>query len=159
MGYRPVKKLYRMTFVDYPGLEITAKGTSIGKLLDMAKAKLTMNDAGEETRMEIFTFFASRIIKWNLEHPEIDFVNDDGTSTETCPTCGLAEGDELPATVGGLQCLELQFVMTIMFGWMETVSKASAPKGQSSSSGETTPDMQMQRLSELQSPLTSQMQN
>ena len=109
--------------------------------------------------------FATRIITWNIVHPEVE-PSDDGSQeaydqahnemiTPACPVCGLLEDDPLPTTLKGMECLEMSLVLSIMFGWVAAVASASDPKGPSLSNGEPTiPEGLMRMLGEMQSPLT-----
>lgn len=149
MGYKPNRKLYRLEFEDYPGLEITATSTSLGKLMHLASMELRLGSGiPESERTELFEFFASKIVTWNVEHPELDTTREDGT----CLQCGLAEGAPLPTTLEGILCLDLTFTMSIIIGWMTTLTKASLPKGMSLKNGGIVPEDLMKQLGELQSP-------
>lgn len=148
MGYKPQQKHYVLEFVDYPGLEIEAKGTSIGKLVELAKYQVPHIGGTGATKFEVFDFFADRIIRWNIEHPPLE-----GRAV-ICSVCALKEGEPMPSSSASLMCLELDFVMRIIYGWMETVGRVSAPKDLNSSNGENAvQEAAMKELGNLQSPL------
>jgi hypothetical protein len=158
MGYKPVKKLFALEFTDFPGLEVNCTSTSLGKLMHIAKLDVKLNEVDEEKKMEVFNFFAANIHSWNVVHPELDVeASNVDSDTPKCSSCGLAEDDPLPPTVAGLMCLDLDFVMVIIFGWMAATSRVSGPKGLSLSDGEKITETMMKKLEQLQSPLTSPM--
>lgn len=134
MGYKPQRKIYDLVFADYPGLEIKATSTSLGKLMELSEMKLNLNEPDAEKRLEVFTVFAACVVEWNMEHPELTEDNKQPDSM-CCKDCGLLEGIALPATVKGMMCLELGFMMSLIFGWMAAVSRVSVPKELSLSDG------------------------
>lgn len=152
-GYKPGKRIYAITFDDCPGLLIRAVSTSLGKLFEVGNTSIKVVQADPEKRMAVFNTFAKRVIEWNVLHPEPEeFVND---NSMLCARCGLSEDDPLPPTADAMQCLDLDFLMKIIMGWMQATSGITLPKELSLSSGdETTPEDQTQRLAEMQSPLT-----
>jgi hypothetical protein len=162
-GYKPTGKKYNVTYRQYPGLTITAKGTTIGKLQKLMSLKMTVNEENKEKVDYVFRFFVGRVMTWNLVHPEIDF-EDEGTQEAydrahdemvepVCPVCGMTEGQPLPTTVEALYCLELEFILSLIFGWMAVIASVSDPKEPNSNSGEMTIHTQelMTRLAEMQS--------
>lgn len=157
-GYKPKKQLHNVTYNQYPGLLISSKGTTIGKLQKLAGMKMTVNEQDQETVDYIFKFFAGRVITWNLLHPEVEPDEDSDDNYQdveepVCSVCGLQEDDLLPTTHEGLYCLEMSFVLSLIFGWMAAIASASDPKEQSSSGGEmsTHTELLMNRLAEMQS--------
>jgi len=159
MGYKPTVKLYELEFKDYPGLELFARGASLGKVLELGQIQMTPN-MSEKLRDKVFGFFATRIAKWNMEHPELDPL-DDGQVPETCPRCGLAEDTPMPVSTESLMCLDITFVFNLIVGWMSTLTRISAPKDLSSSDGETNSltEEYLRKLDSLANPLTSLTQN
>lgn len=166
MSFKPKSQKYNLKFGNIPGLEICAKGTTLGKLQEFSGANISLSEANREKATELMAFFASRIITWNIVHPEVE-INDDGTQeaydqahdemiTPPCPVCGLMEDDPLPTTLKGMECLEMSFVLSIMFGWVAAIASASDPKEQNLRSGANDiPSELMSALGALQSPLTS----
>ena len=129
MGYQPGKKLYNLQFEDFPGLEVAATGTSLGKLMHVSTTPLDLNQQDEEKRMEIFNFFAERLVKWNIEHPALEEIaSEELDGIKVCAHCLLPEGAPMPCTATSLLCLELDFVMRIIFGWVGAISRVSIPK-------------------------------
>lgn len=154
MGYKPTSPQYKVVFTDKPGLEIYCKGTSMGKLLQLQGMRLNLNEADSDKQQAAFKFFASRIVRWTMEHPDVE--DDDSTEDGACVLCGLMPGDPLPPTVKGLMCLEISEVMGIIFGYMSAVAQVNPGKGQSGNGGENNIQEEvMRQLGELQSPLTS----
>jgi len=129
MGYKPTKKVYELNFTDFPGLEISATSCALGKLMHLGTLNIRMDEQDEDKKMELFNTFAACLMSWNMEHPALN----DGD--EVCLACGLAEDAPMPCTVDSLLCLDLDFIMPILFGWMAAVSRISVPKGLSLSDG------------------------
>lgn len=153
MSYKPGRKIYELTYVDYPGLEVRMHGTTIGKLEALSKLAANISAATPEQKMSIFQFFVSKLISWNIVHPEVITEASDGPQEGVCANCGMMEDDPLPTTPAGLGCLELEFVTNIIRGWMETIGGASGPKAPNISNGGMNTETQMNRLGNLQSPL------
>lgn len=165
MGYQPSSKVYSLEFVDFPGLEVIASGTSLGKLLSLSDLKLDLNNMEEGKRLEVFNFFASRLVSWNMEHPEIDDLGEleevpsgDG-SMMVCRHCKVQPGAEMPCTVTSLLCLELSFIMRIIIGWMSAIANVSIPKELSLSDGGRSIEEQVMKLAQHQNLSTLPMPN
>lgn len=146
MGYQPPRKVYSVEFERHPGLEMSCYGASIGELLDTSDLKFRVNVSPEEQR-KLFEFFQSRLVTWNVEHPECPLDNDGN-----CARCGMKPGNMLPTTVEGMFCLDISFVMDLIMGWMTAVVQVSLPKGMNSLSGAPNiPEEVMSQLASLQS--------
>lgn len=159
MGFKPEHDMYQIAFQEYPELEVIARGTSLGKLLDLGSLNISLQEQNQENALKVFKFLSKRIITWNVEHPDLDeedFETEEEFQNATqCPRCGSEAGQLLPTTVDGLMCLDLRFVMKIFFGWMQAVARLPIPKGLSTNDGGTDTEMLMKQLGELQSPLES----
>lgn len=151
MGYRPGFKTYNIDFTDFPGLTLTTYGASVGELMDLAAMQPKLNEPDPAKRDAIFTYFATRLVTWNMEHPDLITPTEDAL----CGRCGLAPGQLMPTTVASIRCLELSFFMSLVFGWMSAVAQVSGPKGLSSSNGENPLADMMMQLAQQQNPLTS----
>lgn len=134
MGYKPTKKVYELRFTDFPGLEIDAVSTSLGKLMQIGQLNVQINDPDPAKRLELFSAFADCMVRWNIEHPALSDENKQPDSM-ACAACGLAEDEPMPCTVTSLQCLDLDFIMPLIFGWIATISRVSFPKELSLNSG------------------------
>lgn len=128
--YKPPKKSFRVRYEDYPGLLIVARSTRLKKLTRVANLA-GRSDAGAVN--EIFQFFSSCIMSWNMEHPELDNENEE---LDVCEDCGLAEGQLMPSTAEYVACLDIDFVMKLIMGWVSVLTSVSAPKGMNLPSGE-----------------------
>lgn len=147
MGYKPEKTVYNLEFADREGLEVSAKSATLGEIEKVQKLRVDMHEQDEAKRMELFNFFSSKLIKWNVEHPDTD----DGGP---CAVCGLLPDIALPATTASMMCLDLDFVMEIIIGWVFAVARVSAPKGMSLKHGESDiPEEVRKRLETLQNPV------
>lgn len=154
MGYKPESKLYKVLFTDKPGLEIMCKGASIGKLMALQGMQLNLNEADPEKKTAAFKYFASRIVRWTMEHPDVE-DEEDLKEDGTCVLCGGTPGTPLAPTVKGLMCLEISEIMGIIFGYMSAIAQVTPGKEPSGSSGATNIQEEvMRQLGELQSPLT-----
>lgn len=152
MGYQPTRKLYNLQFEDFPGLEVAAKGTSLGKLMHLASLNLQINEPDEAKRMEVFEIFAGQLVSWNIDHPEIDNLDDltevptAGGSMMVCSQCKVQPGAPMPCTLESLLCLELDFIMKIIVGWMGAIARVSVPKELNLSNGGSNIEEAMMRL-------------
>lgn len=149
MGYKPQHKVYNLEFVDYPGLEVTARSAPLGELSAAYDLNIKINEPDKTKRLEAFAFFADRLVSWNLEHPEVS----NSTNDPVCAACGLQEDNPMPPTVDSMMCLEIDLIMAIIIGWINTISKVSLPKGMSSNNGEMSiPEELAKKLEMLQNP-------
>jgi len=128
MGYKPAKKVYNLEFVDHPGLEVSCKGATLGEITDVQKMNVNVHEKDDEKRMEVFRFFAGKLLTWNLEHPDTDLGG-------PCPLCGLEAGMSMPTTLDGMLCLELDLIIAIITGWVFAVARVSLPKELSLNAG------------------------
>lgn len=118
MGYRPERKIYRLSFEDHPGLEVRAKSVPLGEFLSISELAgvngrdVTRQDTAKVA--ELFSGFAGALVDWNLE--------DDG-------------GTPVPATLEGLYSQDFDFALEIIVGWMESIAGVPGPLDKPSSSG------------------------
>lgn len=134
MGFKPQALIYNLNFVDgmYEGLVIKMKGMSIGRLTSFVGAGWNSKDPAKN--IEVFNYIATRILEWNMDHPEVD--NPDKDDPEKCATCGLKEDDPMPKIGQSFLCIDINLIMKIMNTWVEAVAEVAAPLGQNTSSGE-----------------------
>ena len=149
MGYKPVRKFYTLEFPEYPGLEITVKGVSIGKLVEISDITLDLSKPERADKLKVFSVFARKITSWNVDHPEPEEATGDNTKY-VCAKCGLAEGEPLPTTPEAMECLDVDFIMPIIFGWFRQQASVSPGKGQSSNDGDRITREAMKQLDALQ---------
>ena len=132
-GYRHQPKLYRLTFEDYPGLEVTVRSVSTGRLMKLMRMAIRLQDkdvadASELTAEDadaldaLFSGFAKALVSWNLE--------DD-------------EGRPVPATLEGVQDQEFDFVFPIINQWIEVVAGTPGDLGKGSNSGQPFPEVSL----------------
>jgi hypothetical protein len=148
MGYKPSKKYYSLEFPEYPGLEITVKGTTVGKIIDVSDMSLDLTSTTREEKTKLFRLFAKKITSWNVDHPEPEEVTEKGGA---CAGCGLEEGQPLPTTPEAMECLDVDFILPIIFGWFRQQATVSPGKGQSSNDGDRITKEAMRQLDALQS--------
>jgi len=161
MGYRPSHKTYLIEIEEYPGLEIRSASTSLGRLMDVLTSSTEIKELTVEQAHNhpAFRTFTDAIISWNIEHPAISLTDTDTPTAVdlldgvACPVCGLREGQPVPATVAGLFCLDLDFVMDLILGWVTALTRVSAGKAQSMKNGGTPQQDLMSQLGEQASLL------
>lgn len=119
-GYVRQRKVYRLRFADedMAGLVVQARSAPVGQFLGLAKlAELKGGDFKSEDAAkidELFRGFAACLVDWNLE-------DEDGTP--------------VPATLEGIYTQETDFVLQIIFAWIEAIAGVSVPLGPRSSDG------------------------
>lgn len=153
MGYKPTTSSYELVFEDMPGLTVTARGGSMAELIEMESLKVSINESDPRKKLAVFEFLSSRIITWDMEHPDTKKVEDEW---QPCARCGLLPDAPLPSNVEHMMCLELSTIMSVFFGWIFAVARLSLPKGMNLSDGG--PNIQeelMSQLAKLQNPGTS----
>lgn len=133
MGYKPQGKIYDLTFTDRPGLEVKCKGATLGEIEYVRGLSPNMNEPDPEKRLAIFSFFNKKVITWNVDHPAIESP----TVLGQCPNCGLKEDEPMPCSVTTMQCVEVDFIMSIIIGWVFAVARVPIPKGMSLPNGGT----------------------
>lgn len=138
--YTPASKIYNVSYEDFPGLHIKCKSSTLGELRSLGQSGSVDNQNA---------FFASRIISWNIGHPPLK--SDDAV---VCPVCSLAESSPLPVTADAMLCLDLDFLLALIAGYMSAVTRVSVPKGLSLNLGEKAQEDLMSQLAQLQSPPT-----
>lgn len=151
MGYKPTRKNFLLEFVDHPGLEVHCRSTSLGELMDIAKMRLNIQTLTDEDKLSVFGTFTDCVESWNIDHPAIK------GGAEVCPRCELPEDAPVPRTIDGMMCLDLDFIMTIIFGWVSAQARVSAPKGLNFNNGEMNPEDLLSQIGQQASPLTSPM--
>jgi hypothetical protein len=162
MGYQPEAKQYQLIFADREGLEVVARGTSLGKLMELSRMDIRVGQSDPEQAMAIFLEFDDCLMMWNVDHPALSKRNTvtDEHGVITCKKCGLEPGAPLPSDVDGMLCLEMDFIMDIILGWMSAIARVSDPKGvNSSNGGRTSLEDQMSELGKKASPLESPQPN
>lgn len=154
MSYQPKRKTFTLHFEDYEGLEIIVKPTSMGKLAAVSAMQIDPN-ANPNEEQEVFKVFLDCLVAWNLTHPELEDIADEPVNGElVCRRCGIAADAEMPINYASLMCLDLDFLVAIVFGWMGAISRVAAPKGMNLSDGakNTLEESVAKRLGQLQNP-------
>lgn len=121
MGYRPQRKVYRLTFEDEDmrGLVVRMRTTSLGNLLSVM-GLLSIDTSGDldlkdlAKLAELFETFAAALVEWNVEDEQ---------------------GQPVPATLEGVKTQDADFVMVICRAWAEAISGVPAPLGPPSPDG------------------------
>lgn len=129
MGYRHEAKVYKLTFEDYPGLEVTAKSVSTGRLMKLMRMAVRLNDkadGGDLTEQDadavdaLFTGFSKALVGWNLEDED---------------------GEPVPPTRDGIEEQEFDFMLGVINSWIETVAGTPGDLGKDSNSGQRFPEV------------------
>src|SRR6266508_6176808 len=119
-GYVRQRKVYRLRFEDedMAGLVVQARSAPLGQFLGLTKlAELERGKVRPEDMEKVdglFRGFAACLVDWNLE-------SEDGTP--------------VPATLEGLYTQDIDFILQIIFAWIEGIAGVQVPLGQPSSDG------------------------
>lgn len=143
-GYVRQRKVYRLRFEDedMAGLVVQARSAPVGQFLGLTKlAELERGKVRPEDMEKVdglFRGFAACLVDWNLE-------SEDGTP--------------VPATLEGLYTQDIDFILQIIFAWIEAIAGVSGPLAAASSDGERS--LEASLLMEPRSPSrpSSQSQN
>lgn len=136
--YTPASKIYNVSYEDFPGLLIKCKSSTLGEIRALGQS----GNVDSQNQ-----FFASRIVSWNMGHPPLKV-----TDAVVCPMCSLAESSPLPVTAEALLCLDFDFLLALIAGYMSAVTRVSVPKGLNLNLGETAQEDLMRQLAQLQNP-------
>jgi hypothetical protein len=145
MGYKPEKKIYRITFPHRGDLEVRMRSTSIGNLQSIMGTDISALRNAGEAGIVVIRKIAKLIVSWNIIHPEVD--EDD---SDVCSICGVREDEPVPATEEGLRCIEIDLMIEIIQNWGLAIQRVSAPKGMNSSDGAMNTEELMLQLAEMQ---------
>lgn len=128
-GFKPKRTLYKLDFsgTDLDGLEVTARGTSVGGLLELADVGSRLEELkglderaeGAQVRealRELFAPFAKVVVAWNV-------VDDDD--------------EPVPASVDGFMSQEFDFITSIITSYVQAMTQAPPPLPGNSGSGTT----------------------
>lgn len=126
-GFKPKRTLYTLDFsgTDLEGLEVTARGSSMGELLEVLEGadgienlkeldeKQDVAKIGEQLRLMVAPF-ARKLHAWNL-------LDD--------------EDEPVPASIDGLLSQQLDFVVAVISAYGAAMTKAPPPLPAGSASG------------------------
>ena len=143
-GFRPKRTLYTLDFegTDLEGLEVTARGSSMGELIGMLQAADALEDLKEldekqdtarvaEAMREMIAPFARKLQAWNL----------------------LDDDDEpVPASLDGLMAQDLDFVVRLITAYGTAMNQAPRPLPAASPSGAISPEEQAMMAALSSSP-------
>lgn len=123
MGFKPPKKLYKLTFADQDmqGLVVTMRSVSVGSLLRLQELAEQGSDQAQATGTfrEMMDMFSSALVEWNLADDQDEI---------------------LPATLESALTLDTDFLMTVISSWTQAISGVSAPLDAGSTSGAPYPE-------------------
>jgi hypothetical protein len=108
---------FRLTFKEYPGLEVMIREPSVGQLMEISSVQA--EDGKSVTAEQIqttFRLFADLLVSWNLSR----------------------KGKRIPATYDGVLTLGSGFVMKLIAAVGEAVGRADPTSPTGSSPGGTT---------------------
>lgn len=121
MGYRRPVKTYVLEFEDpeMHGLIVRARKASVKQLMEiMDLADAVREKPTKEEINELFGVFADQIKSWNLEDED---------------------GVPVPATLAGLISQDFEFVMPVIYAWIDAIQGVPAPLAQNSGDGAPSP--------------------
>lgn len=107
MGYRRSRKLYDLTFEEFPDLEMRCTGLPIGDLLEILQlAEALGAKPDKEKADDLFGRFADHIVSWNYQDED---------------------GNDLKPTLETLQGEDTDFVVKLISGWAGAIAGAPDP--------------------------------
>lgn len=112
-GYRRERRVYNLTFEQYPGLTVRARSCSTEtflKITELEGQEITIDVAREQLHL-----FAEHLLSWNLLDEET--------------------GEPVPATPDAVLAEDFDFVTHLQLAWIEAVSGVAAPLAQPSEDG------------------------
>lgn len=132
-GYRHQARVYKLTFEDYPGLEITTKSVSTGRLMKLMRMAVRLQDKDvsdasglteedAEAVDALFSGFAQALVSWNLEDED---------------------GNPVPATKEGVYDQDFDFILSLINDWIGVVSGTPGDLGKGSNSGPQFPEVSL----------------
>jgi hypothetical protein len=113
MSYTHARKTYKLAFEGAPefeGLEVTARGMSVGQYLEVTNLAES-KDVGSVDRL--LRRFADALVSWNVK-------DEDGT--------------DIPNTYEGVASCDIDFIMRIIAAWMTAIAGVSKDLGKGLSS-------------------------
>jgi hypothetical protein len=128
MGYNPGVRVYKLVFVDREGLTVRARSTdtdtfiAMSRLADLAEDADLTDDGAVKELEGLFSTFSKHLVSWNIELP----VDPGDESKGVYP---------VPATRAGLGKLDLDFVLELVFAWLDAISSVAPPLSKTSSNG------------------------
>lgn len=138
MGYRRERRLFNLKFEDpeYAGLEVLIRTLPVGEFLGLAKLQNALDESNPDFSAveKLFKVFLEKLIRWNVEDPD--------------------SGEPVPATMAGLNTLELDFVLAIIGAWINSMAGVSPSLGKDSPSGVTFPEVDVPTEAWSGSPLS-----
>lgn len=141
MGYNPGAKIYRLKFTDRDGLIVRVLSLPIGDFLAVVKmadiARSVSDDEALEELTTLLDILAKYLVSWNIELP-VD------------PTDENSPVEPVPANRDGLNRLDFELTIEIVFSWIDAVAGVATPLGKTSIDGETLQEesIPMEALSE-----------
>lgn len=118
-GFRRKRKVFKLTYEEFDGLEIMARGLPVGEMLDILKIAAGMgSQPSKEQVTELLSAFADQIQSWT-------YLDEDGNPLPPTVETLLAEDD-------------FGFVMKLVNGWVEAIAGTpdpTAPPGTGTAAG------------------------
>lgn len=122
MGYRRKATVFNLKFEDpeMDGLVVKARSPSMGEMFDVMNFRTLafnperMDEQNAERLRDMFEFFGTFLIEWNLE-------------TE--------QGEAVPCDVSGLLSQDHDFVLAVVMAWLGVVGSVARPLGAKSNGG------------------------
>ena len=106
-GYRRSRKLYDLTFEDFPGLEMRCTSLPVGDLLEILQLAESLGARPKPEQVDdLFGRFAEHIVSWNYEDEE---------------------GAALKPDLETLKGEDFDFVTKLISGWAQAIAGAPDP--------------------------------
>lgn len=121
MGFKVKRKIYRLKFQDpeMAGLEVEARGLSVGQLLELEEARMARAAGGagsEGATRRMLRLFSDALVSWNAE--------DEDT------------GLPIPPTAEGIKMQDSDFLNVVIDAWNTAMAGVDAPLSPTSSDGQ-----------------------
>jgi len=135
MGYKKPEKVFVLQFKDMDGLEVKAKGATVGQLANIVELADRARNVSDGVKalsevIELFRVFGSKLVSWNLETEEGEPV-----SLEPLEISGQRE-TPTEACVRVVMDQDLDFALEIVYAWIDALVGTSDPLERSLPSGE-----------------------
>lgn len=122
MSYTHKRKTYRLQFegdAEFDGLEVTARGLSVGQYLQVARLAESKDQEGANLLLKKF---ADAVVEWNVRDED---------------------GNDIPSTYEGVEMCDFDFITKMITAWMTAIAGVSTELGKGLNSGETSLGLQL----------------
>lgn len=122
MSYTHHRKIYKLAFEgsdEFDGLEVTARGMSVGQYLEVTSLAGSKDTESVE---RLLRRFSDALVSWNLRDED---------------------GSDIPMSYEGVGSCDIDFIMKIIAAWMTAIAGVSKELGKDLSSTGTSLELQL----------------